>query len=117
MPKKILKKKPVTLAEAAELLQQRSEESELSYWQRVALEHAIQNSPLPAEVSREIVNTLIERFELTELSAFSIVNTLPTMPEELKDLLQKEPKMLTESDIAEIFEYLLGYIQKYVEQR
>lgn len=113
MPKEILGKQPVTLSEAAELLQKRGEEGELSYWQRVALEHAVQNSPLPADVSREVVNTLIERFELTELSAYSIVNVLPTMPEELKDLLQKEPKMLTDSDINEIFEYLLGYIQKY----
>ena len=113
MPRKILDKEPLTLAEAKEILSKRGEESEMSYWQRVAYEHAVQNSPLEPEESREIVNKLINDFGLTPLSAFSIANSLPTIPEELKDLLQKEPKMLTDSEIKEIYELLYPYINKY----
>ncbi|MHA1866035.1 MAG: RNA polymerase Rpb4 family protein [Candidatus Heimdallarchaeaceae archaeon] len=114
MPKNVLNKKPLTITEAMEILQKRSEEDELSYWQRVAYEHAMQHARVDPSDSRKIVETLINEFEITELAAFSIANVLPTRPEELKDLLQKEPKILTDSEIKAIFDFLRPYVQKYL---
>jgi len=113
MPRNVLNKKPLTITESMEILQKRSEESELSYWQRVAYEHAMQNARVDPADSRKIVEKLIGDFGLTELSAFSIANILPTKAEELKDLLQKEPKMLTDKEIGKIFDFLAPFIQKY----
>ncbi|MHA1222051.1 MAG: RNA polymerase Rpb4 family protein [Candidatus Heimdallarchaeaceae archaeon] len=112
MPRKILEKKPLTISEAMLILQQRSEESELSYWQRVAYEHAMQNSRTEPEESREIVEKILKNFELSELAAYTIANILPPSPEELKDLLQKEPVMLTETDIKKIFEIIKPYVDR-----
>jgi len=117
MPRDVLDKKPLTISEAMRILQQRSEESELSYWQRVAYEHAMQNARIEPEESREILEKLIKEFDLSELSAFTIANILPPSPEELKDLLQKEPKMLTESEISKMFEVIRHYIVKFNKEK
>ena len=117
MPRDVLDKKPLTISEAMRILQQRSEESELSYWQRVAYEHAMQNARIEPEESREILDRLQKEFDLTELSAFTIANILPPSPEELKDLLQKEPKMLTESEISKMFEVIRPYIVKFDKEK
>ncbi len=117
MPRDVLDKKPLTISEAMRILQQRSEESELSYWQRVAYEHAMQNARIEPEESREILEKLLKEFDLSELSAFTIANILPPSPEELKDILQKEPKMLTESEISKMFEVIRPYIVKFNKEK
>ncbi len=117
MPRDVLDKKPLTISEAMRILQQRSEESELSYWQRVAYEHAMQNARIEPEESREILEKLLKEFDLSELSAFTIANILPPSPEELKDLLQKEPKMLTEVEINKMFEVIRPYIVKFNKEK
>lgn len=117
MPREVLDKKPTTISEAMRILQQRSEESELSYWQRVAFEHAMQNARIEPEESLEILSKLQKQFDLTELSAFTIANILPPSPEELKDLLSKEPKMLTETDIKKMFEIIKPFIEKYKKEK
>lgn len=117
MPRDVLDKKPLTISEAMRILQQRSEESELSYWQRVAYEHAMQNARIEPEESREILEKLLKDFDLSELSAFTIANILPPSPEELKDLLQKEPKMLTEAEISKMFEVIRPYIIKFNKEK
>ena len=90
MPREVLEKKPITIAEAMASLRQRSEESELSYWQRVAFEHAMHHARIEPQESRKIVVKLTKDFGISELSAFTIANILPTTQEELKDLLQKD---------------------------
>ena len=112
MPKQGLDKKPLTISEAMRILQERSEESELSYWQRVAFEHAMQNARIEPEESRKIVEKLIKKYKLSELSAYTVANILPPSTEELKDLLSKEPQMLTDSDIDEIF----GLIRPFIDR-
>jgi DNA-directed RNA polymerase subunit F len=109
--------KPLTISEAMRILQQRSEESELSYWQRVAYEHAMQNARIEPEESREILEKLLKEFDLSELSAFTIANILPPSPEELKDILQKEPKMLTDSEVSKMFEVIRPYIVKFNKEK
>jgi DNA-directed RNA polymerase subunit F len=117
MPRDVLDKKPLTISEAMRILQQRSEESELSYWQRVAYEHAMQNARIEPEESREILAKLLKEFDLSELSAFTIANILPPSPDELKDLLQKEPKMLTEKEISKMFEVIRPFIVKFNKEK
>ncbi len=117
MPRDVLDKKPLTISEAMRILQQRSEESELSYWQRVAYEHAMQNARIEPEESREILEKLLKEFDLSELSAFTIANILPPSPEELKDILQKEPKMLTDSEVSKMFEVIRPYIVKFNKEK
>ena len=111
MPRKVIDKKPLTISEVMDILKERNEEenSDLSYLQRVAFEHASQNAHVSAEDSREIVEHLVKEFKLSVLSAYSVVNILPESPEELKDLLQKEPKMITEKEASAIFDYIIGY--------
>lgn len=117
MPREVLGKKPITIAEAMASLQQRSEESELSYWQRVAFEHAMHHARIEPQESREIVAKLIKNFGISELSAFTIANILPTTQEELKDLLQKDPMILSNAVAKKIFEYIKPLVDKYSKDK
>jgi DNA-directed RNA polymerase subunit F len=117
VPREVLDKKSITIPEAMKILQERSEESELSYWQRVAFEHAMQNARIEPEEALDILKKLKKEFDLSKLSMYTIANILPPSPEELKDLLQKEPKMLTESDIKKMFEIIKPYIEKYQKEK
>ncbi|MCE7741160.1 MAG: hypothetical protein GOP50_01760 [Candidatus Heimdallarchaeota archaeon] len=117
MPRDVLEKKPLTISEAMGILQGRSEESELSYWQRVAFEHAMQNARIEPAESRKIVKELIKKHKISELSAFTIANILPPSIEELKDLLSKEPKILKDEEIKEIFNIIKPFADKYENQK
>jgi len=117
MPRDVLEKKPLTISEAMGILQERSEESELSYWQRVAFEHAMQNARIEPAESRKIVKELIKKHKISELSAFTIANILPPSIEELKDLLSKEPKILKDEEIKEIFNIIKPFADKYENQK
>ncbi len=117
MPREVLNKEPLTISEAMGILQARSEESELSYWQRVAFEHAMQNARIEPEESRKIVKELIKKHKISKLSAFTIANILPPSIEELKDLLSKEPKILTDQDIKDIYDIIKPFVDKYENQK
>ena len=117
MPRDVLKKEPLTISEAMGILQERSEESELSYWQRVAFEHAMQNARIEPEESRKIVKELVKKHKISELSAFTIANILPPSIEELKDLLSKELKILTDQDIKNIYDIIKPFVDKYESQK
>jgi len=117
MPRDVLDRKTLTISEAMRILQERSEESELSYWQRVAFEHAMQNARIEPEESREIVEKISKKFGISELSAYIITNILPPSIEELKDLLSKEPKLLTDTDIKDLFEVIKPFVDKYQNEK
>ena len=117
MPREVLEKKPLTISEAMRILQERSEQSELSYWQRVAFEHAMQNARIEPEESREIVEKIAKKFGISELSAYIIANILPPSTEELKDLLSKEPKLLTKEEFKKIYEIIKPFVDKYQKDK
>ena len=77
----------------------------------------MQNARIEPEESRKIVNELIKKHKISELSAFTIANILPPTIEELKDLLSKEPKMLTDLEIKEIYDIIKPFVDKYESQK
>ena len=104
MVKKVYESKRITLPEALEYLKERIDvdEEEVSYYQRIALEHAQAFSRTTAEQSRQIVEMLIEDFRISELGAISVANILPNTIDELRAVLGSEGRPMTTETLYKI---------------
>jgi DNA-directed RNA polymerase subunit F len=108
MPREITNKTPVTIAEARELLIERSEADELSYLQRGALEHAHITAKVSAEIAKELTRILVSRYKIELDNAITLVNILPNNIDELRQLLSDTSKYPTEiiEDISELIKII-----------
>ena len=102
LPPKILSEKYLTLAEVKELLEEREKEGRLNHAQKVTLDYVRMFSKLSAEKSRELVNLLVEKYELKELTATQIVNLLPQTADELKVFLAHEAKSFKKEELEDM---------------
>ena len=108
MPREITNKSPVTIAEARELLVERSEADELSYLQRGALEHAHITAKVSADIAKELTKILVSRYRIELDNAITLVNILPNNIDELRQLLSDTSKYPTEiiEDILELIKLI-----------
>jgi DNA-directed RNA polymerase subunit F len=104
--KKILEAEPLTLAEVKQSLTKRGRKAELSYIQRVTLEHTIRFSPLTARITRSIVKKLVKKFDMEEALAIQLVDIVPTTAEELASFLVKTSRTYSEEEQEKILEIL-----------
>ena len=108
MPREITNKTPITIAEARELLVERSEADELSYLQRGALEHAHITAKVSADVAKELTEILVSRYRIELDNAITLVNIIPNNIDELRQLLSDTSKYPTEiiEDILELIKFI-----------
>lgn len=105
MPKEVYHSEPISIPEVKELLLSRAREGEeLSYMQRIALEHAQLVSRIDAKVSKELVGLLIEKFRLTNKGAITLANYIPTTVDEVRQLLWKEALSMETETLEQILE-------------
>jgi len=104
--KEILEVQPLTLAEVKKILTQRGRKGELSYIQRVTLEHATRFSSFSASEARSMIKKLMKKFEMEEEMAIQLVNIVPTTVEELETFLAKSPRPYTKEDLKKILDIL-----------
>ncbi len=114
--KNILETKPLTLAEVKQFLTKRGRKAELSYIQRVTLEHTMRFSPLTARTTRSIVKKLVNKLEMEETLAIQLVDIIPTTAEELASFLAKAPRTYSEEEQKTILEFL-ETLQKKAESK
>ncbi len=105
MPKDILEVQPLTLAEVKSTLSKRAKKAELSYIQRITLEHTMKFSPLTASQARSTVKKLM-KFEIDETLAIQLIDASVTTTDELASFLAKAPKTYTAEEIKEILEII-----------
>lgn len=105
MPKEVYHSEPISIPEVKELLLSRAREGEeLSYMQRIALEHAQLVSRIDAKVSKELVGLLIEKFRLTNKGAITLANYIPTTVDEVRQLLWKEALSMETETLEQILD-------------
>ena len=112
MVKEIIETKPLTLAEVKNTLSKRGKKGELSYIQRVTLDHTTKFSSITARAARSLVKKLVKQFEIEEYQAIQIINVAPTTTEELTAFLAKAPRSYTKEEIAKILEIVEGARKK-----
>ena len=100
--KEVIESQPLTLAEVKNTLTKRQKKAELSYIQRVTLEHTVKFSSLTARSSRALVNKLMKKFEMDEPLAIQLVDIAPTTVEEIAAFLARSPRNYTADEISDI---------------
>lgn len=94
----ILKEKLINNAEALEILKARSKEKELGYEQKNALEYLKKYTNITEKKAQELTQKLTELGKLTERQIISIVNLLPKDRDDLRVILEKDYKNLSEEE-------------------
>ena len=109
MPKEIYESDPISVPEVRKILLDRAMEGEdLSYMQRIALEHAQLTSRISSDVAKKLVDDLMKTFSMTKKSAITLANFIPNNIEELKVLLGKEAGNYEQESFDKMLEKLNG---------
>jgi DNA-directed RNA polymerase subunit F len=120
LPKEIYQSDPISLPEVKKLLLDRAHEDELSYMQRIALEHAQLVTRISVEDSKYLVDTFIEKYRLSDKGAITLANFMPNTIDEIRQLLGKDAISMETETIEEILNELsniklLDDKEKYID--
>lgn len=96
-------KKPVALAEAQIILENREKDGELGYEQKLALDHTKKFVGVGADAAKKMRKALGE-LGVSEATATKISDIMPLDITQLKHILVPEKKDFDESDIAKMME-------------
>lgn len=103
------KQRHLSLAEVKNLLEKEQKKRELTYEQKLALEHAKHFSKIGIAKGKEMAKELMKMERITEPFAYKIVDILPMYPEEVRAIFAKERYTLEEEEIKKI----LKIVEKY----
>ena len=104
---KIIDSKPVTVADAKELLEERKKTTEeMGYEQAQALEHAEKFAQRKPSEAAKLVKELAGDKKLDTESAVKIVDISPKHPETLKAILAKNKIDMSDEEAAEVVNIL-----------
>jgi len=118
LPKEIYESDPISIPEVRQLLLDRAKEGEeLSYMQRIALEHTNLTSRVSAEVASSLISSLMDRFSVSKKGAITLANFVPNTIDEIKVLLGKESGNFEQETFEEMLELLLSIDLLSPEQR
>jgi DNA-directed RNA polymerase subunit F len=107
--KRVVKEKPVTLAEVLETLEKAKKRGELEYWQRLTYDYAQKFSKLEPSEAKELVGELLKLEKIKEHQAVAIVDLMPQTKEDIELIFAKERTRLEEDDIRKILEIVKKY--------
>lgn len=101
-------KRPVSSAEALEILEERKKDGELGYEQKLAYEHMGKFNKLSASETKKMVKELAE-YGVGEAIAIKICDILPLDTIQLKQILVKSKKSFEEDEIGKIMEVVQAH--------
>jgi DNA-directed RNA polymerase subunit F len=101
--------KYVSLSEVKNLLEKEEKKRELTYEQKLALEHAKHFSKLGITKAKNMVEELVKLERITEPFAFKIVDILPMHPEEVRAIFAKERFTLEDDEVKKIIKIVEKY--------
>ncbi len=101
-------KKPVSSAEAMEILEGRKEQGELGYEQKLAYDHIKKYTTMKVEEARKMAKEL-EQYGVTESTAIKIIDIMPIDLTQLKHILTREKKNFEEDEISKMWEVVQAH--------
>jgi DNA-directed RNA polymerase subunit F len=110
LPIKILNSKPVPVSKVKEILKEA--DRELNQLQRKTLEYSQAFSKIEGEKAEELVEALIEEFELDAVDAVQIVSCMPESIEELRVFFPRYKVIPTEK-----LEAMLKRLDQYRKEK
>jgi DNA-directed RNA polymerase subunit F len=108
LPKRTINVKPITISSVKEILEKR--QNELDQFQRRTLEYAIRFSKIEATKAEELINVLVEKFEIDRDTAVQIINCMPKGIGELRVFfVASKRKIIPTTQLEEILKILDKY--------
>jgi DNA-directed RNA polymerase subunit F len=107
--KEIMDSEPIPGARVKQILEEFSEENELSYEQNLTLNHLARFKKYSVEDSEEIFEKLQEDFGLRPKVAAHIVDLAPQDLADLRLIFAKEPTKIEKEEMVDILEMLEQY--------
>ena len=103
----------ISLAEVKNILKKmQKEREELTYEQRIALEHAQKFAQLPVKKTKDLIKDLQSIEHVEEVHAYKIADILPTSEDEVKAIFAKERFTLSGNEIKKILDLVGKYYTK-----
>jgi len=105
----IIDNRPVTMAEAKDIVLERENDKELSYEQKLASEHLKKFTKLKASEAKKFVGDISEVLRMSSETLVQIVNLIPKTPDELRLIFAREKFSLKEEEVQKILEIVKKY--------
>lgn len=103
--------KMTTLADVKELLEKaEGERGELTYEQKLALEHARRFARMPAANAKKLIEEVMQNPKIDYTNAVRLADMCPNHADDVRALFSKTRATLDESEIQKVLEI----VQKYV---
>lgn len=101
----------VSLAEVKTMLEAAAEEREdMTYEQKIALEHARRFARTDADTAAKMIADLKALFpDADEMYAFKVADLVPQHPDDVRSIYQKSGVDLSESDLEKVIEIVDKY--------
>jgi DNA-directed RNA polymerase subunit F len=103
---KVIETKPVSMAEAKDILSSREKKKELSYEQKLALEHLNKFTKLSQEQAKKLLEELSGVLRMSQETMVQILNFLPKNADELRMIFSREKFSLKEDELNKILEII-----------
>ena len=103
-------KKYVPISEVKNILKKiESERKEITYEQRIALEHANKFTKIPNQKVKDLIKVLMKLEFIDEIHVYKIVELLPLNEEDVKTIFAKERINLDDEKIKKILDIINKY--------
>ena len=101
---KVIDVKPVGMAKAKKIMTSHEKKKELSYEQKLALEHLNKFTILSHENSEKFLDELSKVLRMSQETMIKIMDLMPQTPDELRMIFAREKFSLKDDEIKKILE-------------
>jgi len=106
---KVIEAKPIGMPEAKEILSSRETKKELSYEQKIALDHLNKFTKLKPSEANKFLDELSGILRMSPETMVQILNLNPQTPDELRMIFAREKFSLKDEEIKKILEIVKKY--------
>lgn len=107
--KRVVKEKPIPLAEVLGILEKVKKHGELEYWQRLTYDYAQKFSMLKPSEAKELMEELMKMEKIKEHQAVAIVDLMPETKEDIELIFSKERTKLEDDEAKKVLELVKKY--------
>ena len=107
----LIETKPVSMAEAKQIMTSQEKDKELTYEQKLALEHLNKFTVLDAAEAKKLLEEVSGVLRMSDETKIQILNLLPKTPDELRMIFTRENFSLKENEIKKILEIIKKYLK------
>ena len=107
--KRVVKEKPVPLAEVLSILEKTKKQGELEYWQRLTYDYAQKFAKYKPEEAKKLMDELLKMEKIREHQAVAIVDLMPETKDDIELIFSKERTKLEDDEVKKILEIVKKY--------